>query len=136
VAVLAGLALVGSGPRLHAGHIPCATLDQLFGRSPDELSPLLGEVGLPGEVPAFPLPSEGGEVFPRPALGGWDFAPTGAGPRADSPSSSTSGPYSPAGVLADRWHEPPRPVGFLRPSRSPPVGDPPPFSIFHPPRLP
>jgi hypothetical protein len=135
VAVLAGLALPGSGPRLHAGHIPCTTLDQLLGRSPDEVGLLLGEVCLPGEPPASPLPSEGGEVIPSPALGGWDFAPEGAGHRADSPTSSASSPQSLAGLLADRWHEPPRLGGFLRLPRNPHVGDPPPSSIFHPPRL-
>jgi hypothetical protein len=135
VAVLAGFALLGTGARLHAGHIPCATLDQLLGRSPDELSPLLGEVSLPGEPPAFPLPPEGGGVFPGPALGGWDFAPAGAGPRADSPTSSTPAPDSLAGLLAKRRHQPPRLVGILRLLRAPPGADPPPSSIFHPPRL-
>lgn len=135
VAVLAGLALLGQGPRLYAGPISCATADQLLGRSPDGLASALGEVGLPGEPPAFPLPSEGGELFPGLALAGWGSTPGGAGPRADSPTSSTSAPHSLAGPLADRAHEPPRLVGFLRLLRAPPVGDPPLSSIFHPPRL-
>jgi hypothetical protein len=132
--VVGGLALLDLGAQARAGLISISESGPVTGAMWDDLAPAFGERSPQPEPQAFPPPpAENSPVGDLPAVT-WSFAGGGTGPRVDSPTPSTASVNFHAGLLADHRHGPPRLVGLLCVLHAPPVGDPPPSSIFRPPR--
>jgi hypothetical protein len=134
LAVLAGPALVDLGPRLHAGHISLADPGFEPGVGCGTADRSVPEAGPPGDAELPPTKSDGSDRPRALPLAGVGLTPAGAGAKVDSPTSSTYSSNLHGGLLTDRWREPPRQAGPLHALPTPAVDDPPPSSIFHPPR--